>query len=115
MRVMSTSFAGTPPVTGQWATGLGDTLCYWSSLDRKIRKRWRVRHTSRHTIDRRTENHRDTQSGLLLRVGDARLLNLSCGEEVWAPEGNDGGGHMATGRISPSPAPAGAMVGHHTL
>ena len=115
MRAMLTSFPGTPPVTGQWATGLGDTLCYWSSLDRKIRKRWMVGYRNRHTIDRQTENHTDTQSGLLLRVGDARLLNLSCGEEVGTPEGDDGGGHMAAAGVCPGPAPTGAVVGHQTL
>ena len=115
MRVMSTSFAGTPPVTGQWATGLGDTLCYWSSLGSKSRNRWMVRHRHRHKTDRQTENHTETQSGLLLRVGDARLLNLSCGEEVGTTEGNDGGGHMAAAGVGSCPAPAGAVVVHQTL
>ena len=74
-----------------------------------------VRHRHRHKTDRQTENHTETQSGPLLRVGDARLLNLSCGEEVGTPEGDDGGSHMAAAGVGSCPAPAGAVVGHQTL
>ena len=51
----------------------------------------------------------------LFRIRDPWLFNLSRCEEVGTPEGDDSRGHMATGRVGPSPAPARGVVGHQAL
>ena len=51
----------------------------------------------------------------LFRIRDPWLFNLGRYKEVGTPEGDDSRGHMATGRVCPGPAPAGAVVGHQAL